>query len=381
MTAGPSATAAAEAPAKARRRLPYKTWLRWAAFALCVGLFVHALATADLAAGWGRIASLGPLVLVMLLPFPVGLAIDCWAWQRLLAGLGRKVPLGVLIRVRLATEAVGSSTPAGAVWAEALAPILVVRRAAGVRVTDVVAASTARRWLVVRMHGAYVAGAAVLGFPALSAASRHVVGSDLIVVLVVAGAAALVLLAHGIEFAASRGRVAGRLSGLLSRSPRLRKWLEEREHHFTHADESFATLAADHRTTRASSVALLGLWLVEGTETFLILRLLGADLGLATVMSFDAALSVLRSAAVFAPAGIGVQDLGYLAVLEGYGVPPSNGVAAAFIVLKRMKEAVWILVGLVLLALDRRGNARPSAGAARGGVEPDVDGQRLRVER
>jgi uncharacterized protein (TIRG00374 family) len=316
----------------------------------------------DLRAGWARLVQTGPLALVILLPFPIALAIDSWAWGNLLAALGRKVPVRTLFGVRLATEAVGTSMPAGAVWAEALAPVLVSRRA-HVRVTDVVAASTARRWLVVRMHGVYVAGAAVLGFPALSLASRQLVGSDVLVVVVVAGALALVALGHAIERIASHGRVAGRISRVMGRSRRLRRWLEDREHHFTHADASIAKLAGDRKVTALTSAALLVLWLVEGTETFLILRVLGADIGLAAVMSFDAALSVLRSAAVFAPAGIGVQDVGYLAVLDAYGVPTDSGIAPAFIVLKRMKEAFWIIVGLVLLALTRhrRAHAEPAS--------------------
>jgi hypothetical protein len=333
----------------------WKMALRWAALVFCLGLFVHALLTTDLHAGWARIVAIGPLALVILLPFPVGLAFDCLAWRRLLVALDRRIPLRVLFRVRLSTEAVSLSTPAGAVWAEALAPVLVARRSHA-HVSDVVAASTARRWLVVRMHAVYVTGAAALGFPALSHASRKLVGSDALVVVVVTGAAGLLLLANGIEMLTARGRVAGRVSGVLAstRFLRVRAWLETRQHHFTAADVSIARLSNERRATRAASLGLLCLWLVEGCETFLILHLLGADLGLATVMSFDAALSVVRSAAVFAPAGIGVQDLGYLAVLEAYGVPESSGIASAFIVLKRMKEAFWVLVGLVLLAASRR---------------------------
>jgi hypothetical protein len=73
-------------------------------------------------------------------------------------------------------------------------------------------------------------------------------------------------------------------------------------------------------------------------------------------MSFDAALSVVRSAAVFAPAGIGVQDVGYLTVLEAYGVPGTSGIAPAFVLLKRMKEALFVAIGFIVIA--RTGEAR-----------------------
>ncbi len=325
--------------------------LRWIAFAACIALFVHALAKTDIGAGFARIKAIGPLALLALLPFPFGIASDAKAWKTLLQALGRRVPLLTLLKIRFATEAVTNSAPAGPVFAEALAPALVARRA-HVPFADVVAASTAKRWLLIRMHGAYVALAAALGYGALAHASNELVGSHAIVLVVLSGALALVLLAAGIEMVTARAGVAGRVSGMLgsTRFARLTAWIEARRHHFTRADEHIAALSADRRTTTIASGWVMLLWLVEGCETFLILRLLGADLGLATVMSFDAALSVVRSAAVFAPGGIGVQDVGYLAILEAYGVPNASGIGPAFILVKRMKEAFWIMIGFFLLA-------------------------------
>jgi glycosyltransferase 2 family protein len=330
---------------------------RWAAFALCVALFAWALAQADLAAGWRRIVAIGPIVLVVLIPFPLSIACDALAWRTLLAALGHRVRWSPLFKVRIATEAVTNSTPAGAVWAEALSPVLVARRT-GAPVPDVVAASTAKRWLLVRMHGGYVALAAAFGYPALSEASRRLTGGDGVVVLVVVGAFALVLLSMAVEAVTSRGQVAGRVSGFLGRRRfrGIQQWIEGRRHHFTHADTQIAYLSSDRTATAKASFYIFGLWLLEGIETYVILRLLGADLGLVEVMSFDAALSVVRSAAVFAPAGIGVQDVGYLTVLEAYGVPGASGIAPAFVVLKRMKEALFVAIGFIVIA--RTGEAR-----------------------
>jgi hypothetical protein len=91
---------------------------------------------------------------------------------------------------------------------------------------------------------------------------------------------------------------------------------------------------------------------------------LGANLGFIDVVSFDAALSIVRSAAIFAPAGIGVQDVGYLAVLEAYGVTDASAIGPAFVVIKRTKEAFWIAIGYAALALTsrhRRAHAEPAA--------------------
>src|SRR5688500_20342038 len=84
---------------------------RWAAFALCIGLFAWALAQADLAAGWRRIVSIGPIIVLVLLPFPLSIACDALAWRTLLAALGHRVRWAPLFKVRIATEAVTNSTP------------------------------------------------------------------------------------------------------------------------------------------------------------------------------------------------------------------------------------------------------------------------------
>jgi uncharacterized membrane protein YbhN (UPF0104 family) len=71
------------------------------------------------------------------------------------------------------------------------------------------------------------------------------------------------------------------------------------------------------------------------------------------VLAMEAAVVFARNAAFFVPAGLGVQDAGYLAFLSAFGV--AAPLAAAFIVVKRTKELLWIAAGyLVLLVLDRR---------------------------
>jgi glycosyltransferase 2 family protein len=327
------------------------TLLRWVAFSACVLLFVRALAEADLAAAWGRIRGIGPIVVVALVPFLFALAMDAWAWKGLLAALDRKVPWFTLFKVRIATEAVTNSAPAGALWADAISPILVARRA-GTPHEDVFAASTAKRWTVVRMHGAYVALAGAFGASHILRVSRGLVGNDALLVVMLGASLMLVTLSFGIEALAARGRVAGRVSGMLGRARfvRLKVWIEARRHHFARADLQLARLSKNPRAGVNAAWRMLGLWVFEGLESYVLLRLLGAPLSLVEVLAFDAALSVVRSSAMFAPAGIGVQDIGYLAVLQAYGVPEASTLGPAFVVLKRLKEAVWIAVGFIMLA-------------------------------
>ncbi len=322
--------------------------LRAALVAGCLVLFVRVLAGADLGAAWARIRAMGPAALLVLLPAPFGLLCDAAAWRRLLAALGQRARLRTLFGIRLVTEAVNNTTPAGAVWSEAAAPVLVSRRC-GIAVADAFAASTAKRWSIVRMHGAYVALAVALGATSLAHASTSLLGGRHgLPLLVLASALGLVLFAAGIEWLASRGGIAERTSGFIGRWSRVRAWIEEHRRHFLLADRQLRRLSEDRRASLAAAARVLLLWLAEGFETWLILHLLGARLDYAAVISFDAALSIVRSAAVFAPAGIGVQDAGYLAALEAYGVPDAAAIGPAFVVVKRAKEAFWIAIGLAM---------------------------------
>ena len=84
-------------------------------------------------------------------------------------------------------------------------------------------------------------------------------------------------------------------------------------------------------------------WVVRGVETYLFLRLLGADVPFSTALVVETAIIVVRSVAVPVPAGLGVQDVGYVLCLRALGVPDATTVGTAFVLLKRGKDLFWIL--------------------------------------
>lgn len=331
-----------------RRRWPDA--LRWIGFALCVGLFVRTLVASDLASAWARIQAIGPIVVLSLVPFPVALFMDAWSWRSLLLAIGRRVSVWKLFHLRFAIEAVTNSAPVGPLWADALAPILLAR-SSDVPAVDVFATIAAKRWVVVRMHGTYVALTGAFGASAILHASNVLLKNDSLLVGVFAAALFLVVMSIGFQLLVARGGLGAKISARLARWKRVTAWIEARRHHFSHADEQIAKLSSNTLVNATASWRMLGLWFFEGLETWVILRLLGVQLTVIEVLSFDAALSVVRSVAMFgAPSGIGVQDVGYLAVLRAYGVADADTVGPAFVVLKRIKEAIWMAIGFVILA-------------------------------
>jgi len=92
--------------------------------------------------------------------------------------------------------------------------------------------------------------------------------------------------------------------------------------------------------------------LSRAMETWIVLRLMGAPIGIMDAIMIEGLSGALRTAAFLLPAGLGIQE-GALLVLCGWiGVPPSQALALALI--KRAREVVVGGGGLLVwLALER----------------------------
>ena len=76
----------------------------------------------------------------------------------------------------------------------------------------------------------------------------------------------------------------------------------------------------------------------DGGATWVAFQLVGADVSFLDAMAIEALLSTLRSIAVFVPAAIGVQEGGYVALAQLFGLPAEMGLAVSL--LKRAREIV-----------------------------------------
>jgi len=220
-----------------------------------------------------------------------------------------------------------------------------------------------KKALQIGSQGAYLLVAAVVAGSVLPRGSvlRPVLfGLGALTTLVSVGMVAVLL----------SGRVAERLWRLLRRVPvaRVQRWMIAREVAFMDTDQHVRGVLQSHVPGLVVAFLwILGGWFAEAGETWVLLRLLGVDLSFAAVLAFEPVVSFARSAAFFIPAGLGIQDAGYMAFLQHAGIPDPVNRAAAFVLLKRFKELVWIAVGWILLlatrprAAERRQPPRPAS--------------------
>ena len=101
------------------------------------------------------------------------------------------------------------------------------------------------------------------------------------------------------------------------------------------------------RARVALSVALhLFGWCASGLWLWLVFRVLGHAVSPASAIAIQALLESLRSATVFIPAAIGVQEAGYAALAPLFGLGPEVGLAASL--LRRARDVV---IGVPVLLL------------------------------
>jgi uncharacterized protein (TIRG00374 family) len=321
---------------------------------LAVGLLFLTLRSADLGRALALILSLGWWLLLLPLPSLAATLAESAGWWLTFLRLGPRPRFGALLGVRLVCDAALNALPSGAVVSESLQPYL-LRRRCGVPFEIGVVAGVGRKFLVICSHGLFLALATILAWPALHRATANP-ALDRLPWLLLATAGGLVAVALGTAAAGVHGRLADRLRRALDRlgGRFLGSWLERNALRFRRADEQ---LAAFFRRRPAGLALPLGLtalaWLLRAIETLVFLRLLGVRLPLPAAMVIESSLILLRSIAVPIPAGLGVQDLGYVTSLRALGVPDAATVGAAFVLLKRGRELLGVLVGATIFAMGR----------------------------
>ncbi|PYN74276.1 MAG: hypothetical protein DMD96_30525 [Candidatus Rokuibacteriota bacterium] len=92
-------------------------------------------------------------------------------------------------------------------------------------------------------------------------------------------------------------------------------------------------------------------WLLGSVETWLILKFLGSEVSLATATVIEAFGTAIKVATFLIPASLGVLEGGFLATFVALGL--SSTTAISFSLVRRIREVVWIAVGLIAFAVMR----------------------------
>ena len=294
--------------------------------------------------------SLGPgAVLVILLPSVLMYLCEAYGWRLTLGIQAHRLSFWRLWAIRTAGEVVNMTTPAAYVGGEPLKAYLLKRY--GVPIVDAMASVVTAKTIMTLAEVLFVLVGIVLSVWTMSASeapSRDATGSSTPV-----GAAMFtvtVLLFGMFVFVTMqrRGLFIG-LLGLLRRCRIRISYLESREEKLRALDGAINGFYARDRRALVLSIGMFFMgWLAESLEVYVMLYCIGPPTDVPTAIAIGALAVVIKGGAFFIPGSIGAQEGGYLLLLMAYGY--SNLAGITFAILRRVRELVWILIGLVCLA-------------------------------
>ncbi len=97
------------------------------------------------------------------------------------------------------------------------------------------------------------------------------------------------------------------------------------------------------RTICSTAIHFLG-WLSSAAISWMAVRMIGGHVSYPAMVAIESALCAIRSAAVFVPSAMGVQEAGYAMLMPLFGMGPEIGVA-----LSLLKRACSIAIGIPVL--------------------------------
>jgi uncharacterized protein (TIRG00374 family) len=337
-------------------RLARKRFLQLVALALPAALLWVTFADVPAETVAERLGALGPELLWLPLPFYLGQILDTRATQLLLGHLQCRASFGRVFMSQVAGEAAVLAFPMGFLVGESLRPWLLGVGRPGSLPSNV-AAVTGRKFLLILTQGFFIALALTLGFGAAEQLSRGLFGGHGLIWLSLGIAFMLVSVAAVLPLSLGQRNVADSVHRWCLRvapAP-LASRLGRRRENFARTDEKLHQLfRLPLRAWGLPVFSYLTVWLLEGFELWLILRLLGVELSVATALYLEAMVGTLRSIVPLAPAGLGIQDAGYAALFTLLGLPGGPGLGAAFSIIKRSREALSCVVGGVCFSFARR---------------------------
>jgi glycosyltransferase 2 family protein len=98
-------------------------------------------------------------------------------------------------------------------------------------------------------------------------------------------------------------------------------------------------------------------WLLGTLEVLAIFYAVGIPISITEAIAVEALASVVKALAFFIPGSLGVQDGGNVLLLAFFGY--SSGLGLTFSLVRRMRELLWISMGLLVLLRHYGWRSRP----------------------
>ncbi len=274
----------------------------------------------------------------LLLPYGLVNLLESISWKYLILNPPPGLSVNRLFWLRLGGEALNQLTPTASLGGE---PFKASRlRAQGVPLHTASASVVIQKGILVLSLSLYIFLGLALAPVYLPDAMEHFAGLSL---------AALVLAAAGLTFVAvQRQGPCGQLVRLVTKLGCCPAVLKEKEEFLHDLDRSMSRFYRHHPGRAALAFTLFFLsWIIHAVEVYLIFLFLGHPIDWGLALCLDALAMLFTAMGFFIPAAVGVQEGGNILLALGFNLGFTLG--AAFSVLRRIREAFWLSLGLLVV--------------------------------
>ena len=282
------------------------------------------------------------LVLVICFPYAVSTTLDTLGWRVLFAAA--PAPFSRLWAARLAGEAVNITTPTASVGGE---PVKAYLLRAWVPLPLGLASVVVDKTAMVLGQGVFLGLGLVLALGTSLAPAHSPVMTSMLVLLAV-------------EVLAVGGFVVAQLQGLAGRGGRLLARFgmgpsAERQEKLEGLDRALAGFYRARERVASAVLAHAVAYVVGSLEIYIVLNLLGIPVSLLTAIVIESFGAAVKFASFMVPGSLGALEGGNVAIFAAFGF--GGAVGLSYTLIRRIREAAWVIVGLGFLALH---SARPT---------------------
>jgi uncharacterized protein (TIRG00374 family) len=272
--------------------------------------------------------------LLVCLPYALIMVVDTLGWRYAFAG--DRPPFHRLLGARMAGDALNVATALASVGGEAVKAWLIRRDVSYEESVPTLVIAKTTSTIAQALFLLAGIGVAWVALPIDSVVVRSM------------------LWLLGIEVLAVGGFVGVQVAGLVHRGGRVLRWLGLTDG-ASYAERLDSALRDFYRrewrgVTLSTGFHFLG-WLLGALETYLMLVVLAVPVPLLTSIVLEAFGSAVRFASFLVPANIGALEGANSAAFAALGFTASAGLA--FTLVRRGRQAVWIVVGLLVLVAMR----------------------------
>lgn len=293
--------------------------------------------------GWGKLwdhlRQVGWYWPLLLLPYGLVNWLEAVSWKYILIELPEKTSLMRLFWLRLGGEALNQLTPTASLGGE---PFKAARlRADGVPMDQAAASVVIHKGILVCSLALYIVLGLALAPLYLPTAVAHLGYLSL-------GALGLGAAGGAFLFLQCRGSSCSQGMAFLNRRGWCPKFLQEKEGFFANLDSSLSSFYRDYPGRAALAFSLFFLsWVLHAIEVYLMFWLVGHPISWGLALCLDSLAMLFTALGFFIPAAAGVQEGGNLLLSLGFNLGLTLG--ATFSILRRLREAFWLSLGLLVV--------------------------------